>query len=361
MSIKFKWWNFPLLLMSIFALLAAMWAGLLRLGWNWPLLVNSLPIHHGPLMVSGFFGTLISLERAVALNKRWSYVGPLLSGLGGLFLLSGFGGMIGPWFLTLGSFGLVMIFIEVLRQRSAADTWMMAAGGLSWFIGNALWIAGLPVYQIVWWWAGYLVLTIAGERLELGRMMRLSNFSRGLFIGAAFLFVAGLLVQFAFFDIGTRISGIGILGMALWLSRYDIARFTVRQKGLARYIAVCLLSGYFWLGVSGLAVLIIGSESAGPLYDLMLHSVFVGFVFGMVFGHAPIIFPAVLGLDIRYQPIFYLPLILLQSSLLLRVLGSLLGILWLRQWGGLLNAIAILAFLPLVAPIWRKKNQFNET
>ena len=178
MAIKFKWWNFPLLVLSIFALLAAMWAGLLRMGWNWPVLVNSLPVSHGPLMVSGFFGTLISLERAVALNKRWSYLGPVASGLGGLFLLMGWGGMLGPWLLTLGSLGLVVVFAAVLRQRSAVDTWMMAAGGLSWFIGNSLWLSGKPVYQVVWWWAGFLVLTIAGERLELGRMLRLSKLSR---------------------------------------------------------------------------------------------------------------------------------------------------------------------------------------
>ena len=147
MFTKFKWWNFPLLVLAIFALLAAMWAGLLRLGWNWPVLVNSLPVSHGPLMVSGFFGTLISLERAVALNRRWSYAAPLLSGLGGLFLLSGYGGLIGPWLLTLGSLGMVIIFIAVLRQRMAADTWMMAAGGLSWLVGNALWLFGEPVYQ----------------------------------------------------------------------------------------------------------------------------------------------------------------------------------------------------------------------
>ncbi len=353
MVIKFKWWNFPLLVLAIFALLAAMWAGLLRLGWNWPILVNSLPVSHGPLMVSGFFGTLISLERAVALNKGWSYAAPLLSGLGGLFLISGIGGMVGPWLLTLGSLGMVLIFVAVLRQRMAADTWMMAAGGLSWFVGNALWLFGKPIYQIVWWWAAFLVLTIAGERLELGRMMRLTKLSRGLFLLAAFVFGIGLLVQFGSFDLGTRILGVGILGLAIWLVKNDIARFTVRQQGLARYIAVCLLSGYFWLGVSGATAIFFGSESAGPIYDLMLHSVFVGFVFGMVFGHAPIIFPAVLGLDIRYNSLFYLPLGLLHASLLLRAVGSLAGLIWLRQWGGLLNAVAILAFLPLVAPIRR--------
>ena len=77
----------------------------------------------------------------------------------------------------------------------------------------------------------------------------------------------------------------------------------------------------------------------------MLHAIFVGFVFSMIFAHAPIIFPAVLGRPINFYPIFYSHLILLQLSLLLRVAGDL--ILWLpgRQWGGLLNAVAILLFM----------------
>lgn len=57
--------RFPLMGLGMLALLAALWAGLVRLGWGLPPLRPTLPIAHGPLMVSGFLGTLISLERAV--------------------------------------------------------------------------------------------------------------------------------------------------------------------------------------------------------------------------------------------------------------------------------------------------------
>jgi hypothetical protein len=40
-------------------------------------------------MVAGFLGTLIALERAVALRRRWMYLCPLVSGFGGLVMLSG--------------------------------------------------------------------------------------------------------------------------------------------------------------------------------------------------------------------------------------------------------------------------------
>lgn len=50
-------------------MLAGMWAGLVRLGWALPTVHLALPLAHGPLMVSGFLGTLISLERAMALGS----------------------------------------------------------------------------------------------------------------------------------------------------------------------------------------------------------------------------------------------------------------------------------------------------
>ncbi|RME44851.1 MAG: hypothetical protein D6796_11275 [Caldilineae bacterium] len=84
---------------------------------------------------------------------------------------------------------------------------------------------------------------------------------------------------------------------------------------------------------------------AGPYYDAALHTVFVGFVLSMIFGHAPIIFPAVSGRAIPFSPRFYSHLALLHLSLVLRVAGDLGGSLPLRQWGGLLNVAAILLFL----------------
>jgi len=40
----------------------------------------------------------------------------------------------------------------------------------------------------------------------------------------------------------------------------------------------------------------------------VLHSIFVGFTISMIFGHAPIILPAVLNRMLPYHPSFYLSL-----------------------------------------------------
>jgi hypothetical protein len=119
----------------------------------------------------------------------------------------------------------------------------------------------------------------------------------------------------------------------------------VHQPGLPRFTAICLLSGYVWLAIGGALAMVYGSVIAGPHYDAVLHAVLLGFVFAMIFGHAPIIFPAVLGLPVPFRPLFYAHVALLHVSVALRLLGDGLAVVPLRQWGGLLNAVAILFFL----------------
>jgi len=337
----------PLLAMGLFVLLAALWGGWIRLGWNWPRLQPTLPMSHGPLMVAGFLGTLISLERAAALRRPWTYLGPLFCALGGLALVFRLPSPIGPLLLTVGSLWLVFIFSAILKQHFAPYTAWMAAGALAFLIGNLLWLSGRQVYEIVFWWQGFLILTIAGERLELGRLKRLTPLAQRLFLAAGAIYAAGLFLSIWKLALGVRLASLGMLALAAWLLTYDIARNTIRKPGLPRFAAICLLSGYVWLAAAGVMGLAFGALPAGPRYDAMLHAVFLGFIISMIFGHAPIIFPAILGLPVRFDPLFYSHLILLHVSLLLRVGGDLLGLWDLRLWGGLLNGIAILLFLTL--------------
>ena len=65
----------------------------------------------------------------------------------------------------------------------------------------------------------------------------------------------------------------------------------------------------------------------------------------MIFGHAPVIFPGVLGIAIPFRRAFYAHLALLHAGLVLRIAGDLGGDFQLAQRGGLLNATAIALFL----------------
>lgn len=355
--------RYPLLALAMLGLLAALWLGWVRLGWQWPVWDVKAILEHGPLMVSAFLGSLVALERAVAVaalsQQRWMYAAPLCSGLGGLALLLGFGNGVAATLIALGGLGFIAIMIVIVRRHLALYTASMLAGVICWEVGNLLWLGGLPVYRLIFWWIAFLVLTIAAERLELGRIIRLPRRAEILFILAAAVFLSGAILSLASFDAGARLGGLGLLALAVWLLRFDIARKTVRQKGLPRFAATSLLSGYAWLGVSGVLWLVLGGVSAGAQYDAALHAVLVGFVISMIFGHAPIIFPAVLRLPITFNPIFYASLALLHMSLLLRLVGDLAFLPLLRQWGGLLNGIAILLFLASIAyvVILARKNQ----
>lgn len=337
--------RFPALALAMLALLSAGWYGFVRLGWQIAIPRPEMLAVHGPLMVSGFLGTLIAVERAVAMGRRVVYAVPLLTGLGALALLLGLPPAVPRVLMALGSAGTIAIFTVIVRRHPALYTATMAGGAVAWFVGNLLWALGEPVFQVVLWWMGFLVLTIAGERLELSRLLRLPRRSQVMFGAAVGVFVAGAVLSQFFFDTGSRVAGVGLALVGLWLLRHDIATRTIRRDGLIRFIAAALLAGYAWLIAGGVLLAVLGGQMAGLRYDAILHSVFLGFTFSVIFGHAPIIFPSVLGARLEYHPRFYAHLILLQVSLLLRVGADLAGWFDGRLWGGLFNAVAVLLFL----------------
>lgn len=65
--------------------------------------MSPYPPFHGPLMVSGFLGNLIGLERAVAWKFRRAYGVPLLSGVGALALVLGLPSSFGTILMTLST------------------------------------------------------------------------------------------------------------------------------------------------------------------------------------------------------------------------------------------------------------------
>ena len=222
---------------------------------------------------------------------------------------------------------------------------ILTLGALCWLVGNAVWLAGGELHLAVPWWLTFLVLTIAGERLELTRFLPTSATAQRLFFAIVGTILAGATATFPEEAAGLMLFAAGLLALALWLLRYDIARRNARTTGLTRFIAICLLSGYAWLVLAGLLGLAGGFLPGHPWRDATLHAVGLGFVFSMIFGHAPIIFPAVVRVRIPYHPAFYLPLVLLHVSLALRIFGGLGEQFRLRSEGGLINAIALLAFI----------------
>ncbi|HWK28764.1 MAG TPA: hypothetical protein VNS09_19545 [Solirubrobacter sp.] len=336
----------PLLALALVALVAGLWAGLLRLGLDLPALRPALAAEHGPLLVLGFLGTQIGLERAVALRRGWAYAAPVAAAAGAAWLIVGLPADVGRALLALGGAVLVAVFVAVHRIQPSWHNAVMGAGAAAWLVGAVAWLAGARITTVVPWLAAFLVLTIVGERLELSRLRQPPASARRLLLAAVAAFVAGVALAGAWPDAGIRLAGAGLLAQAAWLWRYDVARRTIRVPGATRYMAVALIAGYAWLAVAGVVWLVNGALSGGGFaYDAMVHAIFLGFVFSMVFAHAPVIVPAVLGVALPYAPVFYGPLALLHASLALRLLGDAAGAQAAWRWGGVLNEVAIVAFL----------------
>jgi hypothetical protein len=333
-----------LLGLAAVSLVAGLWAGLIRIGWALPDGGAGLVLAHGPLMVSTVLGVVIGLERAVALGRSWAYGAPIAAGLAGLVLVLGLPQTIVAALYGVSSLLLVAVFVHLYRRRPEWATAMLAVGAALWLVSNGLWLGGRSLVELVPWWGAILVLTIAGERLELAQVLLPTGVRLGL-VGASAVVLAGLLTSLAWLLPGIQIAGAGLVALAVWLVSYDIARRTVRRGGLARFSAICLLVGYVWLGLAGAFWLLGPAGFPGAFwYDAMVHALFLGFVFSMIFGHAPTIIPAVTGIAVPFERAFYLHVGLLHGSLVLRIVGDVASWPEGRAWGGLLNVVAILLF-----------------
>lgn len=328
--------NKTLMFLGGFLLFLGLLSGIQKIGWRLP--INQPILFHGSLMI-GFLGVLISLERAISLKKSWGYLSPFFIGLG---FIGSILNQISILSIILGGLILVYIFYLFTKKQPSLHLLVMLTGSIVWVLGNVLWFLEYKVHIFVLFWIGFLILTISGERLELNRIYMGKN-KKNTFIFTILLVNLGLLVSIINFNIGIKIFSIGIFCLSIWLLFNDISRYTIKEKKKKRFIGLSLFLGYCWLSISGLTGLFFINNNLSFIFDVFLHSVFLGFVFSMIFGHVYTILPPVLGLEISYSKFSYIHLLLLHFSLIVRFLGDFW---WLpmRKFGGLLNVLAIILF-----------------
>ena len=339
-----KWRRLRLIPLAFGAgsLLVGLWVGLARLGLALPGGMPALAEFHGALMISGFLGTVISLERAVAIGRWWGYTAPILSAIGAAALIVGAPVFAGGAFLLAG-IALTFISATIVVRQPALFTVILTIAAACWVGGTLVWLEEAPAAYVAGWWLAFLVLTIAAERLELSRLLSPPRSSQLTFILATVLLFIGV-VRGELAGATTPFSGIGLLAVTAWLVRHDIARRTIRLSGQARFSAACLLAGYFWLGLAGLVLLVAPPGTTAFSYDAAIHAIAIGFVLSMIFGHAPIILPAVIGLRIRYSAAAYGPLALLHLSVLLRVAADLFERVEMRAISGPVTIVALAGY-----------------
>ena len=332
------------------SLLAGLDGALLLLGVWSPVMSTRLSKWHGPLMVLGFVGTVICLERAVALGHRLAYLVPAMSGFGVIVLLAPLpfdSARAGLALLTLAQLGLLTIYVPLWRRSHDDAVVIQGAGAFCAAGAAALLTTGAHVSQIVGWLACYMILTICGERLELSRLTMARNRALSALCLAV---VAALLVSVVSPAIGWRVLGVVLIGLAVWLCRHDVARGDLRRGGQAAYIGTLLMIGYLWLATAGIVCTIQRPPTSRNGYDAVVHSLFLGFTMGMILGHAPIILPAVLQVRLEWTTWFWLPAFLLEASLLVRIgIGDGLDRSAAVQAGGTVNVLSLLTLVAVIA------------
>lgn len=343
-----------LLPLVLAALVLGVVGGWIRLGSS-VILLPEAGGNHGLLMVGGFLGTLISLERAMVMKKKAWLIVPFLSGISTLFFLFGLD-RVGMAALLAGSLGLsVIMHFQTVRHLLFHNT-LGYLGAVCWFIGNFLsWHFGMIAAGSTWW-IGFFLFTIVGERLELSQFLPIPSWSKRGLGTILSLFFLGLVLPFH--GVGNEVMGSAALLISVWLLVFDMAKVAAKKKAQFRYIGVGLRVGYLWLGAQGLILTLL--ESHPLFYDLVLHTFFLGFTFSMVWAHAPIIFPTIFGIrESPYHRLLWWPWGLFQVTLLGRIGFGIMGNYQWRKIMGITNGYVILLMFVLMAGmvIWKIKFQ----
>ena len=322
---------------------AGLYGGLVRIGAPLPYSAGPADLH-GLIMMQGVFGTLVPLERAVALRNPIWFSAPVLSILATAALLAG----LPPVMALTGYVAAGLIFVGmsgyVLRlQPTAFNVALLLGAGALLMASIQVLVQAGAITSALPWWLAYLVLTISGERLELSRLIGQSPLAVAVFFTASAALlpgcVGGLDNSWA-----TMSFAAGLLAMAGWLWRHDIARHTIRMRGQTRFMAAAILCGHAWLAVAGLLAIDLIPTAAG--LDALIHAITIGFAMSMILGHALIILPAVATVRIGYTPWMFAPLALLQLAVGWRIVADWLFLDW-RWTSGVLTILALAGFAAL--------------
>ncbi|WP_420318578.1 hypothetical protein [Ekhidna sp.] len=302
-------------------LILGLFTGLSRFGLiNFP-----LSFHHGVLMLNGFAGGVITVERLLSnRNDRWFLTGLILLVCGLTLYLLGF-----EFGLLLVAGNIAILFLKeslVLIEKRSQNGIYQLIGLLSWFIGNLRFYQNGFYPAAVPFWIVFILMLIVGTRLS--KMGKEDVISLVLSLALFFSFWLG------FHGYGQTIYGIGLALLSIRLVYLELKSSTKHRLGI--------VISYTWLLMTGVSSLI--SDHILYSYDLVIHAFFLGFFFSMIFINAPDALLKKLGLEeLKTFPNFWV--IFLSIGLIARlIIGDIFQIQLARNIGGILNLLAIILY-----------------
>ena len=329
----------PFFALAVTGLLSGLWAGWVRLGYDLPGL--DLATLHGPLMVGGFVGTLIGIERSfLSGNGKW-WIIPMLSGAAVAAWLLGFTREAPLMLMAASAFLVILQVIHLWRSREWLSGIVQLLGALCFLAGNFRLLVDPFMPAIVPFWMGFVLCFILATRLSV---VTLKNMLTRLAVrGGLLLYLASLAVPFHFQ--GNLFGGAGLMLIAFGMMITEFEQGSALPSIFETYCLSGILTAWLWLLFAGIGLIFWQEHLYG--YDATVHAFFVGFLFSMVFVHALGKAAVLAGLaQPPFHPLLFTWMLLLSLSLLLRIFcGDMLTMDLIRKWSGLLNGLAILGFL----------------
>ncbi len=336
------------------AMLMGLDAALVLLNLPAPLSGLRFSAAHGMLMVIGFVGALVSLERSTSIHRWWAYLAPLGMALGSLLVLTPLPMRAGQAVMIVGCALMIVNYVALWRRNRDPLVAIQIGGGATALGAVIAWFGGVAIPDLIAALITFLVLTVIAERADLSRIgqLALSPQARQRREDARLFLAMGMVAASPLSTIWPSvvlpIFGVLLIALSAYSFNTDVARFGIKQPGNGRFTAGMILVGYGWLIVAGL--LLLRPQLSGLHYDATLHALFLGFVMSMVMAHATTILPALLGIRIPFVAGFWGVGGLLQVSLVVRVIADLLGSENGRTIGGLGNIAALLGLVSVA--IW---------
>ncbi|MGC3947854.1 MAG: hypothetical protein QM762_25660 [Chryseolinea sp.] len=185
--------RFPFVALAMISLIGGLLAGLHRIGWMLP--VNAISPGHGAIMVGGFLGTLITLEKIIPLKRRLLFAVPIVSAASVVLFYFKLP-ILSVAALIIASAGLSVVFLLYwLKERSLIYS-LMFAGAVCWFSGNLILLTDNFYPSAVPWWMAFVLFIITSERLELIKFLPVTKQQKALFVGTLATFLFACILSF---------------------------------------------------------------------------------------------------------------------------------------------------------------------
>lgn len=372
----FPWSRLFLLVFVGLAALAGLAAALTRSNLPSPLVRAPLADAHGALMTFGFLGTAISLERGVAFRAgsprkpTWGFLSPLFGAVGMVMMILLMTRLIPltTWWPALpGSLWtadmilLTAVYAVIWTRQQSVSLLIQLLGSAVGACGIGLWARGIDAAILAPSWMVFLVLTIVGERLELAHVSFVGRYVEPTLIGSSILATVAVPVQIMQPVAGYPLLGIALAALLVTMLLNDTAIKTWKAAGVTGFMGICMLLGYLWALAASFLWMTGMANRSGYWADLSIHAFALGFAMSMVIAHVCVIIPSITRRQMPYNPVLWLPLLLLHLGLFFRLLGAIQErtILW--KVGDAVTATSVLVLIlcvlgmNVVAGLKRKK------